>query len=131
MKKKNTVVIVEGIVVFLIILMIAAIAIDDADAHYVANCKKGPCKLHVIKPFKQSFLGPVGACESGTGSHRLRVGLRVHSPSGQYHGRYQFGLPDWKGASGKGDPHNAGWLEQAYRAVVWLHRNGRDSWPNC
>lgn len=88
-------------------------------------------KLHYIKPYRTWFLGPVGACESGTGSHKLTVGLQAVSLGGRYRGRYQFGMPDWYRAGGGGDPINAGWLEQAYRAVRWLHINGRDSWPNC
>jgi hypothetical protein len=104
---------------------------EDADAHYYDRCKKWRCKVHVIQPFKTNFLGPVGACESGTGSHNLKVGLKALSATGQYRGRYQFGMPDWQRAGGKGDPRSWGWIEQGYRAVVWLHRNGRKSWPNC
>jgi hypothetical protein len=112
---------------------VAALALalpTTAPAHYYDGCRKAPCKRHVIKPWRATFLGPVGACESGT-DHRLHHGLRATSAGGHYLGRYQFGWPDWHRAGGKGDPRDAGPLEQAYRAVVWLHRNGRTSWPNC
>lgn len=94
-------------------------------------CRWRNHRLAKIRPYVYTFLGPVGACESGTGSHNLRVGLGIDDPYGKYHGRYQFGLPDYARAGGSGDPHNVGWLEQAYRAVLWLHINGRSSWPNC
>jgi hypothetical protein len=103
---------------------------ETSDAHYSAGCHKAACKLHVIAPYRTSFLGPTGACESG-GTRSLRTGLRAVDPSGTYLGRYQFDLKGWHGAGGEGSPVVAGWLEQAYRAVVWLHRNGRQSWPNC
>jgi hypothetical protein len=96
-------------------------------AHRQAKVKK----IKTIRPYRQTFLGPVGACESGTGSYSLRVGLHAVSPGGTYRGRYQFGWPDWIKAGGHGDPIFAPWWEQAYRAVRWLHINGRDSWPNC
>lgn len=83
-----------------------------------------------IRPYRGWFLGPVGACESSTTTN-LKHGLRAVSPSGQYRGRYQFGMPDWRRAGGTGDPINADWLTQAYFAVRWLHINGRSSWPNC
>ena len=122
-----------------IVLAIVGLAIyfaSEADAHYYAGCKKAPCKKHVIKPYRASFLGPVGACESGTGSYNLKVGLRAISPGGTYRGRYQFGWPDWSRAGGTriagvSDPAAAGGLDQAYVAVRWLHINGRSSWPNC
>lgn len=102
--------------------------VTPAEAVY-AGCEKPPCKRHAIRPFRP-FLASVGACESGTTSW-LRHGLHAVSSTGQYRGRYQFGVPDWRRAGGRGDPAAAGWLEQAYRAVVWLGINGRQSWPNC
>lgn len=109
----------------LITLAVAA----PAQAQPYTGCEKPPCKRRAIAPYKP-FLRAVGACESGT-SRWLRHGLHAVSPGGRYRGRYQFGLPDWRRAGGSGDPADAGWLEQAYRAVVWLTVNGRRSWPNC
>jgi hypothetical protein len=120
-----------------IAVVVAAVAlalllfVTGADAHYYSHCAKPKCKYHVFAPYKRTFLGPVGACESGTHSHSLYAGLRAISPGGTYRGRYQFGWADWARAGGHGDPAAASANEQAYRAVVWLHRNGRQSWPNC
>lgn len=109
---------------------LASVGTTTAEAHYYDGCQKNPCKKHVIEPYVRSFLGPVGACESGT-TRWLRHGLGVVSPTGQYRGRYQFDMSSWRGAGGYGDPVNAGWLTQAYNAVRWLHRAGRHAWPNC
>ena len=112
-------------------------AVADAKPHPGHGCAtRKECRwrvhrLRAIAPYRAGFLGPTGACESGTGSYNLHIGLRAHSRDGYYHGRYQFGQVDWIRAGGHGDPHNASWLEQAYRAVRWLHINGRTSWPNC
>lgn len=108
----------------------AGASAPTAGAHYYAGCKEKPCKQHVLRPFKASFLAPVGKCESGAG-YSLLSGLRALSPGGTYRGRYQFDWASWRAAGGVGDPAAATWYEQAYRAVVGLHRNGRDSWPNC
>lgn len=110
---------------------VAGAFVAPAGAHYTAGCKARACKVHVLMPYRSTFLGPVGACESGTHSYSLRAGLRAISPGGKYRGRYQFGWPDWLKAGGHGDPAAASWVEQGYRAVVWLHRNGRGAWPNC
>jgi hypothetical protein len=95
------------------------------------KCRWRRHRLIEIKPHIRNFLGPVGACESATGSHNLRVGLRALNPSGKYRGRYQFDLDSWDGAGGEGDPINASWLEQAFRAVRWLKLTSIKSWPEC
>lgn len=118
----------KALLVLTSLAMLAATA--DANAHVAKGCKKNACKTHVVQPFKKTFLGPVGACESG-GTFSLKTGLRATDPSGTYLGRYQFNREGWAGAGGTGDPRDASWLEQAYRAVLWLHINGRQSWPNC
>jgi hypothetical protein len=110
---------------------ITFVVVEAAAAHYYDGCKKHRCKVHVFTPYVANFLGPVGACESGTGSHSIYDGIRAISRSGQYRGRYQFDFRSWAGAGGSGDPARATATEQAYRAVVWLHRNGRGAWPNC
>jgi hypothetical protein len=124
-------------------VLLAAIAIIfPVKAEAKEGCQTKACearvetkrKLRVIAPYRTWFLGPVGACESGGrwgGTLDLRTGLRAVSANGRFHGRYQFGLLDWQRAGGSGDPVNAGWLEQAYRAVRWLKINGRQSWPHC
>jgi hypothetical protein len=102
-----------------------------AEGHVYKGCKKAHCMRHVIKPFRHTFLGPVGACESGT-TRFLRHGLRAISPNGKYRGRYQFDMSSWHTAGGPGDPVNAGWVRQAYTAVVWLDMTSLfSSWPVC
>lgn len=113
------------------VLVFAGAFVPPVEAHYVKGCHGFKCKRHVIRPYRASFLGPVGACESGTHSYSLRAGLRAYNPAGPYYNRYQFNMGAWRGAGGRGDPRDAPWYEQAYRAVVWLHINGRQSWPNC
>lgn len=124
-----------GLFIFICLFMaVLGLAAQNADAHYTSGCKKTACKTHVIQPYKKNFLGPVGRCEAGPkfgATLSLKTGLKAIDPSGTYYGRYQFGLRDWGRAGGKGDPRDASWLEQAYRAVVWLNVNGRQSWPNC
>lgn len=142
-------VLIGVLLVILVVTLILAVTGDDAHGrHDVKGCdhacvervkaekraeirkRNRDRKLRYIAPYRTSFLGPVGACESGTTTN-LRHGLRAVSSTGQYRGRYQFGMPDWAAAGGHGDPIDADWLEQAYRAVRWLKINGRDSWPNC
>jgi hypothetical protein len=123
-----------------VLLAVLTFMTGNAEARipHPKGCHSHACDVRVwhkfqvktIRPYVRSFLGPTGACESGTDTN-LRHGLRVVSPSGQYRGRYQFGWPDWYGAGGTGDPAQADWLDQSYYAVRWLHINGRDSWPNC
>lgn len=114
---------VKALLVVIAIAVAAAVFTPPAGAHYYAGCKGNTCKRHVIKPYVGMFAA-IGRCESGNRNW-------AHNPGGQYHGRYQFDLKSWRGAGGYGDPHNFGYLEQTYRAVIWLHRNGRQSWPNC
>lgn len=122
----------ERVVLYVTAVVLALhIFAGEADAHYYAGCKKVECKRHVYLPYKANFLGPVGACESGTGSYNLAAGLRAVSAGGTYRGRYQFDMRSWAGAGGAGDPVSWGPVEQAYRAVVWLHRAGRGAWPSC
>lgn len=131
----------KTLTVFLIVVVLLFVACTiliakTAEAHYTPYCKKYTCKMHVIKPQIKNFLGPVGACESGTGNHSIYAGLRATSRDGYYLGRYQFGMPDWRNAggiriSGKRDPRDASATDQAYITIIWLHVNGRTSWPNC
>lgn len=90
-------------------------------------------RLDVIRPYR-AWLGRVGACESGTDTN-LHHGLRAIGGGGRYRGRYQFSVPTWEAAGGKGDPAAASWLEQAYRAVRWRKRIGNPhqtaGWPVC
>jgi hypothetical protein len=113
-----------------VLVVVMGATAPAAAGHYTPGCKHKACKIHVIEPYRYTFLGPTGACESG-GTRSLKSGLHAISPGGIYRGRYQFGWGDWLRAGGHGDPAHSAWYEQGYRAVVWLHRNGRQSWPNC
>ena len=77
--------------------------------------------LNVIRPYR-GWLASTRACESPTGRD---------SANGMYHGYYQFDVQSWRGAGGTGMPCQASFLEQSYRAVIWLKMAGRDAWPVC
>ena len=127
------VVIAAVLVGILLGLLAASVMVEDADAHWYAGCKKRACKLHVIEPHKPT-LRARGACEafgySSRYTRKLTSGLLTNTGNG-YYGRYQFDLPSWRGAGGRLSPTSYGWIEQAYRAVVWQVRHGGDPWPNC
>jgi hypothetical protein len=86
-------------------------------------------RLRVISPYRP-WLHRVGQCE--TGGWSLKSGIRDRS---YYRGRYQFSFETWHNAGGYGDPADASWLEQAYRAVKWRQRIGNPhqtmGWPVC
>lgn len=87
-------------------------------------------KLKAIKPYRE-WLRSTGDCENGPyGGRSLREGLRAYNPS-PFFGRYQFVLSTWASVGGTGDPRDANWLEQAYRAVILLVRAGDEQWPVC
>lgn len=111
-------------------IAIMAAATEAADSAY-SGCKRAECMRHVIQPHKKRFLLPVGTCESARGTWSLRAGLRAISPNGLYRGRYQFDMGSWRAAGGKGDPADASWLQQAYRAVIWKGMAGIGAWPIC
>jgi Transglycosylase-like domain len=48
-----------------------------------------------------------------------------------FSGAYQFTLRSWRWVGGDGLPHEAEPLEQDYRAVLLLRRQGRSAWPVC
>lgn len=115
----------------LIAVLLALVAATPQPANAVcrtAACHDRVYMKHTIRPHIE-WLRSTGDCESGTRS--LRSGLRAYNPAGPYMGRYQFDASSWRGAGGYGDPRNAGWLMQAYRAVRWKQKVGRGAWPNC
>lgn len=102
------------------------------DAKWCARhqaCRYRVFRKRTIAPYR-AWLAKTGACESGTGSYDLRVGLRAYNPS-PFYGRYQFVMSTWYSVGGRGDPRDADWLEQAYRAVLLLRRSGAGQWPVC
>lgn len=48
-----------------------------------------------------------------------------------YYGLYQFDLPSWRAAGGKGYPYNATRAEQTKRGKIWKEKTGWYSWPAC
>jgi hypothetical protein len=48
-----------------------------------------------------------------------------------FFGAYQFTRSSWRAVGGRGLPHHAERLEQDYRAVLLLRRQGRGAWPVC
>lgn len=83
-----------------------------------------------IRPYA-GWLRTTGDCENGSyGGPALTSGLRAFNPS-PFFGRYQFTMQSWLAVGGRGDPRDAPWYEQAYRAVLLLERSGRGNWPVC
>jgi hypothetical protein len=87
-------------------------------------------KLVTIKPYRE-WLRSTGDCENAHyGGAPLREGLDAYNPS-PFYGRYQFVWSTWTSVGGRGDPRAAHWLEQAFRAVLVLLRDGPGAWPVC
>lgn len=103
---------------------------DAADA-----CRTRACHVRVAKrerherwrrvtaPYRP-WLRSVRACESG-GDYR------VIDATGTFFGAYQFTLTSWRAVGGWGMPHEAGPLQQDYRAVRLLRVQGAGAWPVC
>lgn len=108
---------------------LALISASPADARcHTKSCHVRVHKKQTIRPHIP-WLHTTGQCESG--GYSLHSGLRAYSNAGPYYGRYQFDMRSWYGAGGHGDPRDAGWLEQAYRAVRWRQLAGVGAWPVC
>ncbi|MGC0274492.1 transglycosylase family protein [Pseudactinotalea sp. Z1739] len=63
-------------------------------------------------------------CESGGNP-------RAVSPSGTYHGLYQFSVATWQSVGGSGLPSEASPAEQTQRAQALQARSGWGQWPHC
>lgn len=63
-------------------------------------------------------------CESGGNP-------RAVSPSGTYHGLYQFSVATWQSVGGSGLPSQASPAEQTQRAQALQARSGWGQWPHC
>ncbi len=77
-------------------------------------------KLAVIAPYRAG-LARTRSCESG-GDYQSRGG---------FFGAYQFLVGTWYSVGGTGNPADASPLEQDYRAVLLLKRDGAGQWPVC
>lgn len=53
------------------------------------------------------------------------------SPSGEYHGAYQFDVETWQSVGGSGDPAAAPASEQDARARALYALRGHEPWPVC
>lgn len=78
--------------------------------------------LRVIRPHR-AWLASTRRCESN-GNYGTATG-------NGFWGAYQFTLSSWRAVGGWGMPHLASKLEQDYRAVLLLYRQGRGAWPVC
>lgn len=76
----------------------------------------------VVAPHR-AWLERVAFCES-------RGDWRINTGNGFY-GGLQFALVSWRGVGGMGFPHEASKLEQMYRGVLLLRRQGPGAWPVC
>lgn len=63
-------------------------------------------------------------CESGGNPQAV-------SPSGTYHGLYQFSVATWQSVGGSGLPSQASPAEQTQRAQALQARSGWGQWPHC
>jgi hypothetical protein len=120
-----------------LIAVLAASALLAPVAPADARCRTAACHDRVymkntIRPHIP-WLRATGYCEAARrpGGYSLKAGLRAYNPAGPYLGRYQFDRASWRGAGGTGDPRDAGWLMQAYRAVRWKQIAGSGAWPVC
>lgn len=79
-------------------------------------------KRRVVAPYNAK-LERMARCESGGN-------WRINTHNG-YLGGLQFDLRTWRGVGGRGLPHEAGELEQKYRAVRLIKLHGYAPWPVC
>lgn len=103
---------VAALCVALVLGPTAGTGATDADAHHTVRSWQ---KRYVeIPTWGRRWLRRLGNCET-LGIPYLRS-WRAHSPSGLYHGRYQFDRRTWGTVGGRGDPHRASRWEQSVRA---------------
>lgn len=95
---------------------LVALTVAPAAAHARIN------RWHVVRPLNPK-LNRMAWCESRG---------RWHIATGNgFYGGLQFDLPTWAGVGGRGMPHFNSELEQKFRAVKLIHRNGFAPWPVC
>lgn len=76
----------------------------------------------VIAPYN-SKLDRIAICESH-GNWSINTG-------NGFYGGLQFTLGTWQSVGGWGYPHNNSEMEQKYRAVLLIQRDGYSPWPVC
>jgi hypothetical protein len=76
----------------------------------------------VVRPYRQRF-ERIARCESGS---------RWHIATGNgFYGGIQFTARSWWWVGGRGYPHWHSKLEQMYRGVLLMRRQGWNAWPVC
>ena len=113
---------------------------EEAPAHHGCHTKRCEARVYYKKWKREWRAQPVdwrrwalrtSACEThGIPKHKKQ---RATSPDGRYLGRMQFDLRTWAEAGGKGDPRDAGDLEQMVRGIRLARRpsGGKGRWPRC
>lgn len=93
-------------------------------------CQTDACERRVQRSHMRRVVQPhlawlrrTAACESG-GQWHLNTG-------NGFYGGLQFTLNSWHAVGGNGYPHEASRLEQMYRGVRLLIRQGPSAWPTC
>jgi Transglycosylase-like domain len=106
----------------------------------LAPAQEQPCQTHACEARVQRrhmrrvvqphlvWLRRTATCESSLGTGRPKWHLNTHNG---YFGGLQFSLKSWRYVGGKGYPHLAPKLEQMYRGVRLLAKQGRGAWPVC
>jgi transglycosylase-like protein len=109
---------------------IVALALSTPAHHQKPTCNTVKCEVRVATRVKERVVRPWNAklmrmawCESRQ---------RWHIATGNgFFGGLQFTLQSWRTVGGRGMPHWATPLEQKYRAVRLIHRQGLGAWPVC
>jgi len=102
-----------------VVLCVTLVSVSEA-----ARFSKGE-RSHmrrVVAPHR-AWLERVAWCES-------RSDWRINTGNGFY-GGLQFAVSSWRAVGGMGFPHEASKLEQMYRGVLLLRRQGPGAWPVC
>lgn len=79
-------------------------------------------RWRVVQPYNEK-LERIARCESHSN-------WAINTGNG-YFGGLQFALSTWRSVGGRGYPHQNSKLEQKFRAVLLIKRNGYGPWPIC
>jgi hypothetical protein len=86
------------------------------------QCRYNRMRRRVVRPFRPK-LERMAYCES-TGRWYISTG-------NGFYGGLQFTLSTWRSVGGWGYPHQNSKLEQMYRGVRLIKREGYSPWPVC
>lgn len=93
-----------------------------APAHEHHHHHRPDHRVAVVRPWR-SWMARTAQCES-TGRWFINTG-------NGFYGGLQFTLSSWKAVGGRSYPHQNTKLEQMYRGVKLLHKQGKGAWPIC